>query len=340
MDQVTPALSSFFNSSSPCHLVILPSNYQTNPLSSRTSRNRHRAQSFTLTTVTTIAALLALLSLAPLASADFPKPDQQQSDRPYPQIEITHLTFTQPRPLHVWSAKVDLASPDVELVVTPRGDVGDEYETACANTLQFARDTGTLIAVNASPFRPFRKDAGQGMDVVGLSASDGDVYSEPHEQFGAMLITHNREAHIVAPPIDPKLMEQIDDAVGGFHLLIQDGRDVSDKAIAQVAPNFANVNPRSAVALSEDRRILWFIVADGRQPGKSEGLTLKELTDLGKHLGCHHLLNLDGGGSTTLVLKDPATSDWRVINSPSGSALRLVANNLGVRIRTSKPEQP
>ena len=55
------------------------------------------------------------------------------------------------------------------------------------------------------------------------------------------------------------------------------------------------------VALSADRKAMWWLVVDGRQPKKSEGVNLYELAEMGRRLGCDDLLNLDGGGSTALL---------------------------------------
>ena len=65
--------------------------------------------------------------------------------------------------------------------------------------------------------------------------------------------------------------------------------------------------------------------------------------NVGIRTGCDVLLNLDGGGSTTLVLQDPATGEHQVVNVPVGrgakGSLRLVANSVGLRVRTP-PTKP
>jgi hypothetical protein len=65
-------------------------------------------------------------------------------------------------------------------------------------------------------------------------------------------------------------------------------------------------------------------VVDGRQPGYSDGMTLYELAEYLVELDCSDAMNLDGGGSTTMVVGD------RVVNSPSGGAQRNVVNALAV----------
>jgi hypothetical protein len=57
--------------------------------------------------------------------------------------------------------------------------------------------------------------------------------------------------------------------------------------------------PRAALGLSEDR--LFAVACDGRRSDVDEGLSMLELAQVLLDLGAHSAINLDGGGSTTLV---------------------------------------
>lgn len=289
-----------------------------------------------------VAALVAVASATTgVLAGDAFTPDTRRSYRPYPPIEITSYVFEQPRPVRAWTARIDLTSPDVELIATCRGQVDAPLETACRTTLEFAAEERVQIAINASPFAPFRQKSGEGMDIVGLGACDGDVYSQPDERFGALVVTRAGGVEIWPAPIDPAKLAEVDDAVGGFRVLVENGKSIADQVAARVPASFAGVNPRTAVGLSPDRQTLWLIIVDGRTPGRSEGFTLVELADFGVSLGCATLLNLDGGGSTTLVVQDPATQAHRVVNNPLGrDTQRLVGNHLGIRVRSAAPATP
>ena len=89
------------------------------------------------------------------------------------------------------------------------------------------------------------------------------------------------------------------------------------------------LHPRTAVGVSKDGRTVYLVVVDGRQKGLSEGITLVELAAWMKRLGCWDAINLDGGGSSTLVVKQPDGSP-RIVNSIPGGIQRSVANHLGV----------
>lgn len=283
--------------------------------------------------------LLTAVFHAPLASAAELTPASQRSYRPYPPTELTSYVFEQPRPIRAWTVRVDLTSPDIEFVATCGGEnLEGNLETRSATTLEFAESEHTQIAINASPFSPLRETSGEGMDVVGLGACNGNVYSAPDERYGALVVTRDGRVEIWAPPYAADQLARVDDATGGFHVLVDDGVSVAARAAAATSPKFADVNPRTAVGLSADGKTLWLIVVDGRNRGRSEGMTLAELADFGISLKCHALLNLDGGGSSTLVVQDPASRAQRVVNQPVGrgplDTLRLVGNNFGLRVRT------
>jgi hypothetical protein len=246
-------------------------------------------------------------------------------------LSITELHYATPRPLRAWVVELDPAAPGVRFALTePQRFRGEEarFETRCATTLEFARQRGTVVAINTSAFGPFRAAVGEPMDVVGLAAVRGRVYSEPHDPYGALHIDADGRVRLQGPPLDRANMWH---AVPGFCLLLAGQRVVV--AEERAASSFGGVNPRTAVGVDRAGRRLWLVVVDGRQPGVSEGITLVELACLLEWLGAWDALNLDGGGSTTLVLEQPDATH-AVLNTPVGrgapGTLRQVANNLGV----------
>jgi hypothetical protein len=87
--------------------------------------------------------------------------------------------------------------------------------------------------------------------------------------------------------------------------------------------------PRSAVGMSRDGRHLSLLTLDGRQ-ADSVGATLAELASLLREMGLDDAVNLDGGGSSTLVYRAPGAPDVAVVNDPSDPSARLVPNGIGV----------
>ncbi|MYW74871.1 phosphodiester glycosidase family protein, partial [Pseudonocardia sp. SID8383] len=81
-------------------------------------------------------------------------------------------------------------------------------------------------------------------------------------------------------------------------------------------------DPRSAAGLTAQGRLI-LLTADGRE-STSVGITLAETAEQLRRAGAVDGVNLDGGGSSTMVFRD------QVVNSPSEDAYRLVPNALGV----------
>lgn len=94
------------------------------------------------------------------------------------------------------------------------------------------------------------------------------------------------------------------------------------------------LHPRTAVGIDADHRRVLLLVVDGRQD-VSRGYTLVELARTMRSLGAEDALNLDGGGSSTMVGLGP-NGGLRLVNSPSDGRQRRVANALGVRYRAPR----
>ena len=110
----------------------------------------------------------------------------------------------------------------------------------------------------------------------------------------------------------------LDLVVGGWPRLVADGRSVAAAAdsLEGTFPQFsARRYARSAVAVTRDTATLLLVAVDGvprgADSGPSVGMTLVEFADLLISLGAFQALNLDGGGSTTLLVRD------RVVNTPT-----------------------
>lgn len=109
------------------------------------------------------------------------------------------------------------------------------------------------------------------------------------------------------------------DVVNGGPMLVENGAlNVTPKRDGMIHPNDSNSfyygwvhkrNPRTIVGEDAQGRTL-IVTADGRQTS-SLGLSIKEAADVARSLGMVNAMNLDGGGSTTMVQGN------KVVNSPS-----------------------
>ena len=86
--------------------------------------------------------------------------------------------------------------------------------------------------------------------------------------------------------------------------------------------------PRTAVAVDKSLTKVFFVTVDGRQPGYSQGMNLKEFAEYLVKIGAYKALNLDGGGSTTMVARKYGDQTASLINSPSDGRERAVSTTL------------
>lgn len=119
-------------------------------------------------------------------------------------------------------------------------------------------------------------------------------------------------------------VDKVKMAVSGGAMLVENG-----KIPEKFASNISGSHPRTAIGLSKDAEILYLITVDGRQVS-SIGMTQTELADFLIEKDIYNALNLDGGGSTTMVARKLGYGSISTINSPSGGTLRMVTNAIGV----------
>ena len=122
----------------------------------------------------------------------------------------------------------------------------------------------------------------------------------------------------------------IRDAVGGRPILVRDSAEVAGLDTVGGASFGPFRHPRTAVGVAANGRRVFLLTVDGRRPGWSAGMTLREMASLMLSLGATQAINLDGGGSTALVVRD-AVGGFRPANRPSDpTGERPVANALAV----------
>lgn len=103
-----------------------------------------------------------------------------------------------------------------------------------------------------------------------------------------------------------------DDIVGGAGLLLWRGAEVRDWTVERLdVKGFVEArHPRTVIGRDREGDV-WLVVVDGRQPDHSVGMSLPELIAFCRRVGMVDALNLDGGGSSTMVVKGA------VVNRPS-----------------------
>lgn len=117
-------------------------------------------------------------------------------------------------------------------------------------------------------------------------------------------------------------------AVGSHILLVDQGRSVNpvDPAVVSHTPH-----ARAAVGIDKSGKRMWLVVVERSYDGDSKGMTLPELADFLVELGAWKAINLDGGGSATMVVRRLAETDRTVVNEPPyKGGYRAVPTAIGI----------
>ena len=229
----------------------------------------------------------------------------------FPVTISTPEVQTPDGPAAVWLVEVPLERVTARTVAAdPRDPDGPGvFQTRLWPVQRIAKREGAWLAVNGDFFsappvsvlgRQERWVHGNRARVVGWGLTDGELWGEPLPQDGERVTLWLSGDRATIGTDRPAWAEQ---AVSGSTRLLTAGRTV--------APDSPTRHPRTTAGLSGDGRTLYLLIADGRRPGHSVGLTLAEAATLLKHAGATDALNLDGGGSTTLV------AARRLLNRPS-----------------------
>lgn len=238
----------------------------------------------------------------------------------------------------VYVMRVDLQDPDIQLLTSPKisNYASGIRETAGYTVSDFLVTNKVQVAINANFFdaSQYYLPAGTPMNIDGLQISKGVVVSSQNtsENAATLTFTSNNVANIIYTNWPPTSTAGIYTAVSGMYDIVIKGVNVGYKyqnSSAQVH----QVNPRTAMGLSQNRRFLYIMAIDGRQPGYSTGALDYETAGWMMLVGAYDAVNMDGGGSTTLVMQD-STGKPVMLNSSSAVAdsgkQRTVGSHLGI----------
>jgi len=120
-----------------------------------------------------------------------------------------------------------------------------------------------------------------------------------------------------------KKLSDIDFGISGGGEILRNGKLVSNGLI------LAGRNPRTVVGVDKDKTKVYIMCVDGRN--KSIGMTHSEIGVLLLEYGAYDAIHLDGGGSTTMVVKREGQTETSVQNVPSDGGQRSVANALAIK---------
>ena len=280
------------------------------------------------------------------------------SEHPFPGITSISRTETAPRQVSIHVVEIELGTPGIAFKLTPPSGA---LETIRQTTLDFLNQEHAQVAVNAHYFLPFPSKTPDA-NLVGFAASNGTIYSTfetPAQSYAivadtpAINIDASNHASVVHRdtrfPDGKHVREKatIWNAVAGSAQIVTDGvktiptyRDAQNLAglLTPGGPRtYSNTNSwydaiqaRTAIGLSRDGSVVFLFTVD--RAGGSLGMKVGEVADLlTRDYSVYNALNLDGGGSTTLAMEDPAKHIGRMVNVSSDNPKgRAVGSNLAV----------
>jgi hypothetical protein len=253
------------------------------------------------------------------------------TNQPFPGIAIYSEVRTNP-PQRLFVAEIDLTNPKIQLRVAPGGPDPDgvgKWETALMRPTAVAAREKFDLVVNGDFYEvPQAAERGTNQNMAGWAAvtgpavSLGRTWSTSPTPRPCLVV--NRAGKVSIRRLrEPQANDW--EVVSGNVLLLRDG---------QIVPQENKVrHPRTVVGLNHDATKMILLVVDGRKAGIAVGMSYAELAEELLRLGSHDALNLDGGGSSVLAVRDPVKNQFQILNAPTDGRERAVANVLGITIK-------
>jgi uncharacterized protein YgiM (DUF1202 family)/GH25 family lysozyme M1 (1,4-beta-N-acetylmuramidase) len=252
---------------------------------------------------------------------------EQLTQKIFNGVTYFRKTMQSPRKMVAHVLAVDTRTTGLKSLVTPPSNADGLMCTRKVS--QFLTEFGLQVAVNGDGFKyldqntydpqQYCPNGGEPVKVNSYAASRGTVYSQQWASRPIMYINKSNEVTF------NEEKGAVYNAVSGDRMLVEKGKPVSNL-------ESQSVEPRTAAGTNQNGRWLFLVVVDGRQPGYSEGITFPELADFLISQGIYTAINLDGGGSSAMVIESVLGGPF-VLNSPiegniPGNA-SAVANHLG-----------
>ncbi|MBC8181611.1 phosphodiester glycosidase family protein [candidate division KSB1 bacterium] len=246
-------------------------------------------------------------------------------------------------PLRAWYVLVDEGRKEIQTEVVVSDDTTDNRETVSS----FANDLGACLVVNGGYFTMKKTPA----DHVGLLYIDGEMIASATNKVKRDTINYQIARAAIGFTAEDKIdvswitsrndtiffldkpfenspnqpvqnldynqsqVWKVEDGLSAGPNLISDGKiNITSDQELFFGTSIPKIHPRTAAGYTKDGKLILMVV-DGRQD-KSRGVNLQELALLLLDLGCVEALNLDGGGSSTLVVNN------QLINLPAGKNIQ------------------
>jgi exopolysaccharide biosynthesis protein len=232
-----------------------------------------------------------------------------------------------------WKTSIELITPDGESI--PVAQYNKPSKVGYSDITVLDKKWGEY-SVGASSAYP---------DIVEIVVNDGKVVeilkAQPSVAIptnGFIIVSRNSSAALleenfkVGDEIEMNITttpdwSDMNMSVTGASILVKDGK-IPAKFSFDI-PSISKRNPRTMVGSSKNGKELIIATVDGRQ-NSSIGMTQAEAAQFMIEIGAYNALNLDGGGSTTMVSRPLGSTELKIANSPSDGIARSVSTAIGV----------
>lgn len=250
---------------------------------------------------------------------------------------IDYQLVMKPDGLKIHQIRIDPEAPQLEIFVTPPNE--NDSETTASKASTFLKKHNAQIVMNGAESYPSGlSQEGDYKTLASMAICNGIQYSRPLKENASFVVLKNRNIKILKEDELPNYIGQISMGLGACPIGHTRGLLIDDM---EICPNLTSdqMSARSAIGITEDGKKLYFIVVEGR-PGAatlfktlfSEGISLLNLAQIMKDLGCYRAINLDGGGASTLVVENINNNKPLVLNTPSNhKGEEVLGSHIGLR---------
>ncbi|MGQ0739421.1 MAG: phosphodiester glycosidase family protein [Bacteroidota bacterium] len=222
----------------------------------------------------------------------------EKNDRPLVVVNTTFFSFATNQNLNVVIKNGKLVCYNIH-TINGRGKDTFTYRHPFGSAIGISKKRRADIAWTfTDPSQRFSYAMQMPQDAIKDSANSLDV---KNAVYLTTLATHGG-----AFPTLKKL--KMKTAVGGGPVLLQNGQiKISNNEELKFAGKAINdKHPRTAMGYTSDSKLI-ILVIEGRNPGRAEGASLTQEAQIFKELGCWEALNLDGGGSSCMLVNGRET---------------------------------
>ena len=291
-----------------------------------------------------LIAGIFLLTAALLPAAEF---DWAKAPSIYPGIKLIKMALEEPRMMKIFFCRIDLQTPGLSFTVTDKDPKWGEkmpddpdgkfvIRSRRERTVDFmenARKKGVkmVVAANAAAWSPWKAPWNHTYaDTLGLHISNGVVVSERGKMSYPSFYVDRKGTPHIGHRIPKEQYKEILHAVSGFGYVLREGKILAKKPDGKKKIYLA---PRTSYGLSRDKRYFYILVVDGRQPLRSKGADMYDLGKMMLEAGAYTALNMDGGGSSSLVYWDEKENKAHFVNQHRLGIQRKVGASLGIILK-------